>query len=288
MCNYPIDNLDHYLYHCPALAEQRSIGCKGRWFTHGHHYNQCPNPDHAIIAFTDGSWDQGKRAGAGVVISFPPRYGYLDNITNIINSTDLRINTIDRSDHGFWVDKSMSISNGTNNIGELYAIALAVQIISQNINYWYAHDGSAYLQTCPIIICTDSKYVQGVLAHGHMVKENHDVIRHIHNQLQQLTSNGRRHIIIHWVKAHSDISGNEHADKLAGDAMKSCNNDGQCPSPPTMDNISYDMLNLNVADPLCIRDLLGIYRNDLGVTDVDRILNDGANYIGSLMKKRAP
>ena len=61
-----------------------------------------------------------------------------------------------------------------------------------------------------IEVCTDSKYVQGVLSLGWKAKSNRELIMNIKQRMRN-----RGNIRLHWVAGHAGISQNERADELA-------------------------------------------------------------------------
>jgi ribonuclease HI len=125
------------------------------------------------------------------------------------------VNPLDGTNHyngSDIVTGNMYIANGTNNIGELMAIIIAINIIINHINAHSQYDQS------PIIIATDSKYIIGVLAGGDTPHTNIDLINDIRNRLQVLSNYGWHSITFVWLKGHAGYAGNELADKLAGTA----------------------------------------------------------------------
>jgi ribonuclease HI len=226
-----IDDLNHYLYHCAnpqlEIARQSSL-------THSYHpicinkNNVIENP-RTIISFTDGSC-KGTRAGAGAFTTIPilvdslqyirRRRGRINPNYNRLNyeiETNPKINGMSdamraymteprRHGHTHVYSDRISIPHGTNNIGELYAIGLAINRVTAIIN-----NNTAY-NDYDIIIAADSQSLQ----HGTHVNANHLIIDELHRRIQLLSHYGQRRIVFKKVEAHSGIAGNEVADYLAG------------------------------------------------------------------------
>ena len=128
----------------------------------------------AVICFTDGAC-QGNPgpAGSGAVVKLPG---------------------------GRVLERHLSLGRATNNIGELKAIGLALDLL----------DEGAVSSDARIEILTDSKYVHGLLQLGWKGKANRDVIDAIKARLRDFTN-----VRIHWIAGHVGIPENERADELA-------------------------------------------------------------------------
>jgi ribonuclease HI len=128
----------------------------------------------AVICFTDGAC-QGNPgpAGSGAVVKL----------------TDGRV-----------LERHLALGRGTNNIGELKAIGLALDLL----------DEGEVSSDARIEILTDSKYVHGLLQLGWKGKANRDVIDAIKSRLRDFTR-----VRIHWIAGHVGIPENERADELA-------------------------------------------------------------------------
>lgn len=133
----------------------------------------------SIVCFTDGACKGNPgRAGCGVLIQLP---------------------------NGREIEHSRYLGEATNNIAELSAILDVLKIIEEeNIP-----DGVV------IEICTDSKYVQGVLSLGWKAKTNRELIMNIKQRMKN-----RGNIQLHWVAGHAGIPQNERADALAVAALE--------------------------------------------------------------------
>lgn len=133
-----------------------------------------------IICFTDGSCEGNPGlCGSGAIVRFGNK--------NIIK------------------ESYRGLGEGTNNIAELYAIHLALDIITQNETHLE--------ENSKIRIMTDSKYTVGSLTLNWKPKKNKQLIKWIK---KKLSDRCRTHAVhIYWVGAHSGISENERADALA-------------------------------------------------------------------------
>jgi len=90
-----------------------------------------------------------------------------------------------------------ALGQATNNVGELTAIGLALDILDQA-----GFQGEVHL-------LTDSQYSKGVLAQGWKAKANQELIAELKARLK------RRKATIHWIAGHVGIPENERADVLA-------------------------------------------------------------------------
>jgi ribonuclease HI len=185
----------------------------------------------------------------------------------------------------YWCDDKMSISNATNNIAELYAVALALRIIVRVLsshplhNHWFS---------LPIAIYTDSKYVIGTLSEGHQMKTNKGIIIRLLHDLQSISSYGRRQISFNWIKGHSQVPGNEHVDHLAGEASINASRKEVTQPPPLclFTNTQPDPLTHKPIPPPDVMFLIGRYPPHLGKSDIARMLTASGRYIHELMKIR--
>lgn len=97
------------------------------------------------------------------------------------------------------------LGEGTNNKAELSAVLDALTILEER---QVASDR-------PIVICTDSKYVEGILTKGWKAKANKELIGDLRSLYQKWTR-----IRVRWVAGHADIPGNDEADRLANLAIE--------------------------------------------------------------------
>ncbi len=127
----------------------------------------------AAICFTDGACRGNPGpAGAGVVVRLPD---------------------------GRRLERHRALGQGTNNIGELTAIAMALEILTEEK---FPVDRS-------VEILTDSKYSYNMLILGWKAKANQELIRRTRQALRARKAN------IHWIAGHVGIPENERADELA-------------------------------------------------------------------------
>lgn len=131
-------------------------------------------PDGTVLCFTDGACKGNPGpAGSGVLLRLPD---------------------------GRHAEASRSLGRATNNVAELTAIEMALDLLEQA-----GVDGST-----PTAIFTDSSYAEGVLAKGWKAKANTELVTRVKARLKART--GAR---LHWVAGHVGIDGNERADVLA-------------------------------------------------------------------------
>lgn len=128
-------------------------------------------PPGATVAFTDGACHGNPGpAGSGALIRFP--------------------------DGREW-RAAKSLGQATNNIAELTAIGLALDLIDEG-----APDA-------PAVLWTDSSYAIGVLSKGWKAKANTELVAELRRRLAE------RSVQLRWVKGHAGTEGNEAADELA-------------------------------------------------------------------------
>jgi ribonuclease HI len=148
-------------------------------------------PASSIVCYTDGacSGNPGP-CGAGAVVVFPQ---------GLDGKSERR-------------EDCVSFVRGTNNIGELWAIGMSLQMIKEE-----EHKNAPNFQQADVHILTDSKYSHGMLCKNWKMNKNIELVTAIRNQLDSFHRppySGRR-VHIHWVAGHAGISGNERADELA-------------------------------------------------------------------------
>ena len=141
-------------------------------------------PD-SLIAFTDGaSKGNPGPCGAGAYV--------YDNLATPWDQED-----------------SAALGRGTNNLGELWAIGMAMQIALRRVS---AHPGS-YKR---FLIFTDSQFSVGILTKGWKSKAHPNLA----SKLRLLFRDFPIPISIEWVPAHVGIDSNERADELADRGAK--------------------------------------------------------------------
>jgi ribonuclease HI len=91
----------------------------------------------------------------------------------------------------------------TNNVAELKAVETALMELKR--------------KDFPVRIYTDSKYVYSLLCEGWKAKKNTELIQTIKKLMLEFSD-----IKIIKIKGHAGIDGNERADRLATDAIASC------------------------------------------------------------------
>jgi ribonuclease HI len=130
-------------------------------------------PASAVICFTDGACKGNPGpTGAGCVVKLPD---------------------------GQRFERHLALGQGTNNIGELSAVGLALQLLDEN----------NVADNVAVHILTDSKYAIGVLSQGWKAKANVELIADLKVRVK------KRKAKLHWVAGHTGVADNERADTLA-------------------------------------------------------------------------
>lgn len=131
-------------------------------------------PEGSAVAYTDGACRGNPGpAGSGVFLLLPD---------------------------GRNVEAARSLGHGTNNIAELTAILMALDLL----------DEAAWPLERAVRLHTDSEYAIGVLARGWKAKKNTELVVGIRARLS-----ARRGVELVWVRGHVGVAGNERADQLA-------------------------------------------------------------------------
>ena len=95
---------------------------------------------------------------------------------------------------------------GTNNIGELYGLGMALRCIQASPPVQYS------------VILTDSDYVHGLLVRNSRVGQNRELVLALKDLLEAVRAIHTVHIL--WIKAHAGYHGNEMADLRAKDGAE--------------------------------------------------------------------
>ena len=106
---------------------------------------------------------------------------------------------------GRVLEASRFLGIATNNVGELTAIGMALDLLEE----------AAVSRSEPVVIFTDSSYSRGVLTQGWKAKANRELI-----ELTKIRLRAWSQLKVHWVAGHAGIPENERADELAGAAVE--------------------------------------------------------------------
>ena len=127
----------------------------------------------------------------------------------------LGVHALYKSEFGVWKEKSVNLGQGTNNIGELGAIRLALDTIKETLQTQKTTTIQEKPKAC---IFTDSQYAIGVLSKNWKANANQNLIAELRQMLFDLEL--EIDISFQWIKGHAEIAGNERADALANQACK--------------------------------------------------------------------
>ncbi|MEN0067155.1 MAG: RNase H family protein [Myxococcota bacterium] len=105
---------------------------------------------------------------------------------------------------GSVVQASRSLGEATNNVAELTAVALALDIL----------DAERVPPEATVALLSDSDYANGVLVRGWKAKANRTLITELRQRLAD-----RSGLTLHWVAGHVGTEGNERADALANEGV---------------------------------------------------------------------
>lgn len=131
-------------------------------------------PPEAVLAFTDGACTGNPGpAGSGVVVRLPD---------------------------GRHVERYKALGEATNNIGELTAIRIALDVLAEE----------KIATDAQVALFTDSSYAIGVLSKGWKPKANVELIADIKVHLRKWSN-----LELNWVAGHVGVKENERADALA-------------------------------------------------------------------------
>ena len=96
------------------------------------------------------------------------------------------------------------LGEGTNNKAELSAVLDAMTLL----------DSEEVDHNTPVVVCTDSQYVVGILTKNWKAKANKEIIVPLRAEVKKWND-----ITIRWVAGHADIPENDEADRLANLAI---------------------------------------------------------------------
>ena len=96
------------------------------------------------------------------------------------------------------------LGKGTNNKAELSAVLDAMRLL----------EAESVDHKTPVVVCTDSKYVVGILTQNWKAKANKEIIQPLREEVKKW-----HNITIRWVAGHADIPENDEADRLANLAI---------------------------------------------------------------------
>lgn len=113
-------------------------------------------------------------------------------------------------------EASQSLGVATNNVGELCAVGLALDLLEE----------AKVPRSSPIALFSDSSYTNGVLTLGWKAKANTDIVDDLRARLKQWPG-----LVFHWVAGHVGIAENERADALANDGVAGRTRTTWTPSP---------------------------------------------------------
>jgi ribonuclease HI len=142
-----------------------------------------------IVAYTDGACKGNPGpAGSGAVVVLPD---------------------------GRRAETALALGRATNNVAELTAIGLALDLL----------DEANVPPDAPAVVFTDSSYAHGVLTKGWKAKANTELILALRGRLRR-----RPALVIQWVAGHVGVEGNERADVLANRGVSGLSE--RTPFPP--------------------------------------------------------
>ena len=110
---------------------------------------------------------------------------------------------------GRTAEASLALGRGTNNIAELSAIGLALDLLDQ----------ADWPTSAPVCLFSDSDYANGVLVRGWKAKANTELIVELRARLKR-----RPKVEVVWVAGHAGVAGNEKADQLASRGVSGTTN----------------------------------------------------------------
>lgn len=103
---------------------------------------------------------------------------------------------------GRRLEGSRSLGRATNNVAELTAVEVALDLLERG----------KVDRNARIALFTDSAYTHGVLVKGWKAKANQALIYELRDRLKRYAN-----LEIFWIAGHVGVEGNERADELAND-----------------------------------------------------------------------
>lgn len=135
--------------------------------------------DDTVVVYTDGACRGNPGpAGSGAVVELPS---------------------------GRRLHACRALGQATNNVAELTAVALALDVLEE----------AEVAADAPVALLTDSDYTHGVLMRGWKAKANRELILGLRDRL-----GNRPGVVLHWVAGHVGLAGNEQADALANQGVE--------------------------------------------------------------------
>jgi ribonuclease HI len=110
-------------------------------------------------------------------------------------------------------------SKSTNNIAELEAIGIGLDLLANHLESSSSSAAAAAKSMCRVVILTDSKYVLGVLTLGWTPTCNRLIIRSLQDRIKEWTAQ-LLSFNIKWVPGHVGLAGNTLVDRLANEACQ--------------------------------------------------------------------
>jgi ribonuclease HI len=92
--------------------------------------------------------------------------------------------------------RSVALGHGSNNIGELYAVGLAMDLIMEARG-----KGRLLPPEAKIHVLTDSRYAKGMLVLNYKAKSNQELIAAVKGKLAEVCEHNP--VFVHWVAGHS-------------------------------------------------------------------------------------
>jgi ribonuclease HI len=145
-------------------------------------------PADAAIVFTDGSGPANSEdhAGAGVIVLMPRHRS---------------------SESGKCLKANMAFEEGTNNIGEMWAVGMGLQLIAYDVKR------TGVPLKGGIYIFSDSALTVDIIAHRAVPKRNVQLCHAVRREANSI--NRHNPININWIAGHVGVEGNELADREA-------------------------------------------------------------------------